>query len=144
MTHRWRILSLLRDQMSCLTNLLLRAVILRKRTLDEIFRRASISWFEVVSRWVIDIFTASASTGLSDYFSWNRTSHSMNKKLSVSVNGRVSLLFCSKDHLSAGLLGSFGLPHRVSRLWSIDCKCCRWWHLNIWNNWWWHLKRRFK
>ena len=27
-----------------------------------------ISWFEVVSRWVIDIFTASASTGLSDYF----------------------------------------------------------------------------
>ena len=33
-----------------------------------IFRCASISWFEVVSRSVIDIFTASASTGLSDYF----------------------------------------------------------------------------
>ena len=31
------------------------------------FRCASISWFEVVSRWVIHIFTASASTGLSDY-----------------------------------------------------------------------------
>ena len=33
-----------------------------------IFRCASISWFEVVSRSVIDIFTASASTDLSDYF----------------------------------------------------------------------------
>ena len=34
------------------------------------FRCASISWFEVVSRSAIDIFTASASTGLSDYFLW--------------------------------------------------------------------------
>ena len=35
-----------------------------------IFRCASISWFEVVSRWVIDIFTASASTGLSEFVTW--------------------------------------------------------------------------
>ena len=33
-----------------------------------LFRCASISWFEVVSRWVIDIFTASASTGRSIIF----------------------------------------------------------------------------
>ena len=34
-----------------------------------IFRCASISWFQVVSRWLI-FFTASASTGLSDFFYW--------------------------------------------------------------------------
>ena len=34
-----------------------------------LFRCASISWFQVVSKWVIDIFKASASTGLSKLFS---------------------------------------------------------------------------
>ena len=32
------------------------------------FRCASISWFQVVREWVRDVFTASASTGLSDLF----------------------------------------------------------------------------
>ena len=36
-----------------------------------IFRCASISWFEIVSQWLIHFFfTASASTGLSDYFGY--------------------------------------------------------------------------
>ena len=34
----------------------------------DIFRCASISWFQVVSNWARDVFTASASTGLSDLF----------------------------------------------------------------------------
>ena len=33
-----------------------------------LFRCASISWFQVVSKWVSDVFTASASTGFSDLF----------------------------------------------------------------------------
>ena len=33
-----------------------------------LFRCASISWFEVISGWVSDFFTASASTALSDFF----------------------------------------------------------------------------
>ena len=33
-----------------------------------LFRCASISWFQVVRMWVINVFTASASTGLSDFF----------------------------------------------------------------------------
>ena len=40
------------------------------RSANWIFRCSSISWFEVVSQWVIDIFTASASMGLSDLFYW--------------------------------------------------------------------------
>ena len=38
-----------------------------------IFRCASISWFQVVSKWLRDVFTASASTGLSDLFSRSET-----------------------------------------------------------------------
>ena len=34
------------------------------RTNIAVFRCASISWFQVVRKWVIDVFTASASTGL--------------------------------------------------------------------------------
>ena len=56
-----------------------------------IFRCASISWFEVVSRWVIDIFTASASTGLSDYLYLPHTR---------SIGG------CEIQVLSVGLSGS--------------------------------------
>ena len=37
-----------------------------------VFRCASISWFQAVSGWVSNLpFSASASTGLSDYFGWN-------------------------------------------------------------------------
>ena len=35
---------------------------------NQLFRCASISWFQVVSQWVIDVFAASASTGLLELF----------------------------------------------------------------------------
>ena len=35
---------------------------------NEIFRCATISWFQTVTQWVRDVFTASASLGLSDLF----------------------------------------------------------------------------
>ena len=41
------------------------------------FRCASISWFQVVSKWLRDVFTASASMGLSDLFTffWDFKAH---------------------------------------------------------------------
>ena len=40
----------------------------RSKVSTFLFRCASIFWFQVVSQWVRDVFTASASTGLSDNY----------------------------------------------------------------------------
>ena len=42
-------------------------VFIISRDVKLFFRCASISWFQFFSKWVRDVFTASASTGLSDF-----------------------------------------------------------------------------
>ena len=59
---------------------------LRKFWHLELFRCASISWFQVVSQWVSDFFTASASTGLSELFPYVAPTNVWIKNQNVSEN----------------------------------------------------------
>ena len=84
-----------------------------------LFRCASISWFQVVSESVSDVFTASAFTGLSDFFTCLKLHFLIATKFFINtyLNYQTLVLFLvaktSADNLSQGFRTELPLTYRL-------------------------------